>query len=172
MPQTKTQKQKILEDLNEKIAKQKIMIFVDFTGLRVKDFSALRKKIKITSDEIKVAKKTLMGLALKKAKIEVETEKLPGEIALVFGYKDELLPAKTIYQFAETNKNLKILGGYLENKIRTAEEIITLAKLSSREELLARLVGSIKAPVSGFVNVLNGNLRNLVYILSKIKVAQ
>lgn len=138
MPQTKAQKQKILEDLNEKIAKQKIMIFVDFTGLKVKDFSALRKKIKITSDEIKVAKKTLMEIALKKAKIEVETKKLPGEIALVFGYKDELLPAKIIYQFAEKNQNLKILGGYLENKIRTVEEITTLAKLPSREELLAR----------------------------------
>jgi len=166
---TKVQKEKILEDLEEKIAKQKAMIFVDFTGLRVKDFSSLRKKLKAVGEEMKVAKKTLMGIAFKKAKIEIETKKLPGEIALVFGYKDELMPAKIVYQFSQANPNLKILAGFFENKFVEAEKIIELAKLPTKKELLARLVGSISAPISNLVYALKYNLKGLVYALSRIK---
>jgi len=169
MPLTKTQKQKILEELKEKIARQKAMIFVDFTGLKVKDLSNLRKKIKMVGDEIKVAKKTLLELALKSAKLETEIKKIPGEIAVVFGYKDEVSPAKTVYQFSKENQNLKILGGFLENKFREAQDFVTLAQLPTREELLAKLVGSISAPASNFVSVLQANIKGLIYALSAIK---
>jgi len=169
MAQTKEQKQKVLEDLKEKIEKQKSMVFVDFTGLKVKDFSGLRKRMKAVGNELKVAKKTLLGMTFKKAGLEIELKKIKGEIAVIFGLKDEFSPAKLAYQFSQENQNLKILGGYFEKKVRTAEEITALAQLPSKEELLAKLLGSIKAPVSGFVSVLNGNLRNLVYILSKAK---
>lgn len=169
MALAKVQKQKILDELKEKITKQKIMIFVDFTGLKVKDLSNLRKKLKKAGDEIKVAKKTLLGLALKSAKLETEIKKIPGEIAVVFGYKDEISPAKIIYQFVLANPNLKILGGFLENKFREAQDFITLAQLPTKEELLARLVRSVSAPISNFVSVLQANLRNFVYVLSAIK---
>ena len=169
MALTKVQKQKIVDELKEKIAKQKAMIFVDFTGLKVKDLSGLRKKLKTAGDELKVAKKTLMGVAFKKAKLEIEPKKLPGEIALVFGYKNELSPAKIVWQFSQENPNLKILGGFLENKFKEAEEIITLAQLPSREELLAELVRSISSPISKLVNVLGGNIKGLIYVLTKVK---
>jgi len=169
MALTKEQKQKIIEDLDEKVARQKAMIFVDFTGLKVKDLSDLRKKLRAVNSELKVAKKTLLGLVFKKAGLEIETKKIKGEIALIFGYNDGLSLAKMIYQFAEANPNLKILGGFFEKKFQEAEEIITLAQLPTREELLAKLVGTIFAPVSNLVNVLQGNIRNLVYIFSQIK---
>jgi len=170
MALTKAQKQKILDELKEKIAKQKVMIFADFTGLKVKDLSNLRKKIKAADGEIKVVKKTLLGLAAKSAGLEFETKKLKGEIASVFGYKDEISLAKIIYQFAETNPNLKILGGFLENQFREAKEIITLAQLPAKEELLARLAMSVSAPISNFINVLQGNIKGLIYILAKAKM--
>jgi len=172
MALTKAEKQEILEDLKEKIEKQKSVVFVDFTGLKVKDFSNFRRKIKASGDNIKVAKKTLLGMAFKKAGLEIEFKKMEGEIAAIFGLKDEFAPAKAAYQFSQENKNLKILGGFFENKFREAEAIIELAQLPSREELLARLVGSVSSPISGFVRVLQGNLRNFVYILSKLKVTQ
>ena len=169
MALTKAQKQKIFDDLKEKIEKQKSMVFVDFTGLKVKDFSNFRKKIKASGDNIKVAKKTLLGMAFKKAGLEIELKKIKGEIAAIFGLKDVFAPAKTAYQFSQENKNLKILGGFFENKFREAEMIIELAQLPSKEELLARLVGSISAPISNFVNVLQGNIKGLLYALSAIK---
>ncbi len=166
---TRAQKQTILQDLDKKIEKHKVIIFFDFTGLKVKDFSNLRKKIKAVGDELKVVKKTLMEIAFKKAKIEADPKKMPGEVALVFGYKDGMGPAKTIYQFSKENEHLKILGGFFEDKFRTAEDIIILAQLPSREELLAKLLGTISAPVSNFVRVLQGNIRSLAYIISQIK---
>ena len=169
MAQTKEQKQKILEELDKKIEKHKAIFFFDFTGLKVKDFSGLRKLIKAAGDELKVVKKTLMQVAFKKAKLEIEPKKMPGEIALVFGYKDVILPAKTIYQFSKENEHLKILGGFFEGKFSEAEDIITLAQLPSREELLGKLVGSISAPVSNFVRALEYNIKGLIYLLSVIK---
>jgi len=179
MPLTKEQKQKIVEDLTEKIARQKAMIFVDFTGLKVKDLSNLRKKLKAVNSELKVAKKTLLGLVFKKSGLEIEAKKIKGEIALIFGYNDGLSLAKMIYQFAEANPNLKILGGFIESqksKVKSqkyeflgAEQIIELAKLPTKEELLVNLVRSIFAPVSNLVNVLQGNIKGLIYALSAIK---
>ena len=172
MALTKEQKKKILEDLKEKIAKQKMMIFVDFTGLKVKDLFELRKRLKKADSQLKVVKKTLLNLALRQKKIEIGKEILKGEIASVFGFKKEIIPAKIVYQFSLENPNLKILGGFYEDEFKEAEEMVTLAQLPTKEELLAKLVRSISAPILNFVNVLQGNLRGLVSILSQIKVTQ
>jgi large subunit ribosomal protein L10 len=169
MPLNKSQKKKIIEDLKEKITKQKIFFFVDLKGLKVKDLSNLKKRLKKVDSQIKVSKKTLLRLALKEKGIELDTKKLEGEIASVFGFKDEILPAKTTYQFSLENKNLKILGGYFSGKIMGAEEIKSFAQLPTKEELLGRLVGSISAPVSNLVYVLNANTKGLIYALSAIK---
>jgi large subunit ribosomal protein L10 len=169
MALTKTQKEKIVKDLKDKISKQKAMIFIDFTGLKVKDLFNLRKKLKTEDSELKVAKKTLMGIALKEAKLKIDTKKMAGEIALVFGFKDEISSSKVLYQFSRETPNLKILGGFFENKFKEAEDIITLAQLPSREELLARLVGSIQAPITNFFYILQANIKGLIIVLAKAK---
>ena len=169
MALTKEQKQNIIKDLKESIDKQKSMVFVSVKGLKAVDLLELRNKLKESNCRLLVAKKTLIDIAFKDSKVEVDTKELDGQVALVFGFKDEVLPAKTSYEFSKKNENLKILGGFLEDKFREVNEIITLAKIPSREELLAKVVGSISAPISGFTNVLHGNLRNLVYVLKEIK---
>ena len=169
MPLTKEQKKKILENLKEKLDKQKALIFVDFTGLKVKDLSSLRKELKKAFGELKVAKKTLLSLSLKEKGLKIEKEKLKGEIAMIFGYQDVISPSKMVYQFSKTNPNIKILGGFLENQFKEAEDIIMLAQLPSREVLISRLVGNIASPISGFINALQYNLKGLMYLLTKIK---
>ncbi len=173
MPQTKEQKQKIIEDLKEKIARQKAIIFIDFKGLKVKALSSLKKRLKTTDSRLKVAKKTLTQIALKDLKGETlqnfDIQNLTGQVGLVFGFKDEISPAKIIWQFSRENPNLKILGGILENKFVEAEMIIELAQLPTKEQLLGRLAGSISAPISNFVNVLEANIKGLIYLLTKIK---
>ena len=159
MALTKIQKQKIINDLKEKFARQKAIVFADFKGLKVKDLSQLRKAMKKQDCELKVAKKTLISLVLKEKKIDIDVKKMAGEIVLGFGYKDEILPFKLFYGFSKTNENLKILGGLTDGEIVDKEKALALGQLPSRDELLVRLM----------VNVLKGNLRNLVYALSQIK---
>ncbi len=168
MALTKIQKQKIIEELQEDLKRQKSLVFVSISGLKVKDLSALRRKIREVGGKIKVAKKTLIKLVSEKMGFKIP-ENLTGEVALVYAFEDEILPIKGISQFAKEKENLKILSGIFEGNILEKDKIIEIAELPTREELLARLVGSISAPISGLVNVLQGNLRSLVFILSLIK---
>ena len=169
MPVTKEQKEKILKDLKEKIAKHKSIVFVDFTGLKVKDLLDLRKRLKQLDNTLKVAKKTLIGLALKDAGIKIDHKKLPGQLALVFGFADEISPAKTVWQFSQENQNIKIIGGIFENKVLGSDLVLELAKLPPRQELLSSLVRGISAPLAGFHYVLQANIKGLLRVLSQIK---
>lgn len=175
MPKTKEQKEQIVEELVDKFSKMKSAVFAQFFGLKVKDTQELKKLCKEVGVEYQVVKKTLIRLALKKAGLE-ELMKQPfeGELAAAFSYEDEIAAAKTLHKFAKNHEALKLVGGILvispsEKKFLDAASIKDLAVLPSKIELLARLVGSIKAPVSGFVNVLSGNLRSLLYVLNAIK---
>ncbi len=169
MALTKAQKQKIVDDLKEKVDKQKSIVLASIVGVKVKGLTRLRKEMKKQDCELKVAKKTLISLAFKEKKIDIDTKKLEGEVALSFGYRDEILPFKILYDFSKEDENLKILGGLIGQELLTREKAIELAQLSTREELLARLVGSIFSPISGLVNVLQGNIKGLMYALSAIK---
>jgi len=170
MALTRQKKKEIIDDLKDKISRQKAMVFVDFTGLKVKDLSSLRRELKKSDSLFKVSKKNLLKIAVKDldSSLVEKIEELKGELGVVFGFGDIILPAKITYKLASENDNLKILGGFFESKFVEKETVIELAQIPSREELLARLVGSISAPISNFVNVLENNLKGLVYILSAI----
>ena len=144
-------------------------MIVDFAGLEVKDTLELRKKLKEVNGELKIAKKTLIQIALDKNKLEKNIKEIDGQIALVFGYMDEIAPAKIIYNFSKENNNLKILGGFFGNEFQNAEKFIELAQLPSKEELLGKLVGSISSPLTGFVRSLQYNIKGLVFALNAIK---
>lgn len=159
MALNKTQKSKIITDLKDKVAKQKAMVFTAITGLKVKDLQALRKLMKSKNCELKVAKKSLIGKVFQDKKIDFNVKKLEGEVALGFGYQDEVLPFKTLYDFAKDHENLKILGGIMGSDILEQSKALEFGQMPSREELLVRLM----------VNVLKGNLRSLAYAMSQIK---
>lgn len=166
--QTKDQKKNIIKDLAEKIKNSKSVVFSDFKGLKVKDMTELRRELRKEGTDMKVVKKTLMNLALKDAGVELDTNKFEGQIAVAVSEKDEVMAAKIIAKFAKANENIKIVGGILGTKALAKEEVMALAKLPTKEELLAKLVGTINAPVSGFVNVLAGNIRSLVTVLKAV----
>jgi len=169
MAKTKEQKKQAFENLKEKMGKQKTIMLVDFTGLRVKDMFDLRRRLKKVASELKVAKKTVINLALEKSGLRMETEKLKGEIALIFGYGDGISTAKAVHEFSQENPNLKILGGFFENKIREKEDFVELAQIPSESELWARLAGSLSAPMSNLARALQYNLKGLIYVLSAVK---
>jgi len=172
MPLTKEQKQKTIKDLEEKIEKQKSAVFIDFSKVNSKDIFALRKKLKKADCVLKVAKKTLLKIAFGDKNKEIWQkieENAPGQLAIVFGIKDEIAPAKITQQFTTENENLKILGGIFQSKFIDKAEVVFLSAIPSKEELLARLVGNLSAPIFGFVNILQGNIKGLITVLSKLK---
>ncbi len=166
---TKEQKQQIVEELTDKLKRQKALVFTDFRGLKVEEMMDLRKQLREAEIEYKVAKKTLIKLALKKAKNETDINQFEDSVALAFGFADPIIPAKIISKFAKEHKNLKVLGGMMEDKFLTIEEVKELAEIPSKDELLIKLIVSLKSPISGFVNVLEGNIRNLIGVLEAIK---
>jgi len=172
MALTKEQKQKAINDLKEKFSKYKSMVFIDYSKVKSKDIFGLRKKLKAANCLLKVAKKTLLKIAMAEKKVSFWEEidkNTPGQLAVVFGFEDEIAPAKIVEQFSRENEDIKILGGIFENAFVKQEKVLAFAKIPSRQELLANLIRSIQAPVSGFVNVLQGNIKGLVYVLSKLK---
>lgn len=171
MPKTKEQKKEILQNLEDKIAKSKSIVLAGFNALNVKENEELRENLKQENGEYLVAKKTLLKLAFKnKGLPELAEDSLEGKVAAIFSYQDEVSPAKVLDKFRK-NKEDKVyfLAGVLEGKLINKDKVEELAKLPSKEELYAKLVGSINAPVSGFVNVLAANLKSLVYTLKAIQ---
>lgn len=165
---TRQQKNEIVEKLTQDFKDSKSVVFVDFRGLSVKDMTSLKRELKKENSNLSVIKKSLIAVALKNAGIEVDVKDMEGQMAVSVATEDEVSSAKIISKFAKENENIKILGGALGDKPMEAEEIQALAKLPSKEELLAKLVGSLKSPLSGLVNVLQGNQRGLVYAIKAI----
>lgn len=166
--QTKEQKKKIVKDLAEKLKSSKAVVFSDFKSLSVKNLTALRRELREKDVDFQVLKKTLITIALKDAGIEMDAKKLEGQIAVAISAGDEVEAAKIIAKAAKANENLKIVGGLIGKNVLSGQEVLVLSKLPGKEEMLARLVGTINAPVSGFVNVLAGNLRGLVQVLKAV----
>lgn len=167
---TKQQKDDILKELIEKFSKSKSVVFTDYRGLDVASVSALRSKLREGGAEAKVAKKTLMRLAAEGQKItDIPKEILDGPVAATFSYEDELSGLKILFNFSKENEKLKLLGGIIDGKIIGKEEIIQLAKLPGRDELLAKLIGSMNAPISGFVGVMNNLMSGFVRVLEAYK---
>lgn len=158
MPLNKQQKKKQIDDLKGKIAKQKSVVFADFSKVPSKDLFRLRKNLKEAGCLLKIGKKTLMRVAFGQSNISFWKQikdKVPGQLALVFGIEDEISPARISYQFSKENDNLKILGAIFENKFIDKDKVLVLATLPTRNELLSKLVGSIASPMVGLVTVLD-----------------
>jgi large subunit ribosomal protein L10 len=171
MPKSKIQKQEILRNLTERIKKSKSIVFAGFNALGVKDNEDLRLKLRAEEGEYYVAKKTLLDRAFKEQGLtSLDKSAFDGKLAVIFSYRDEVSPAKVVDKFRKDKEDkIFFLGGILEGKFLSQSEVEALAKLPSRQELLSKLVGSLNAPVSGFVNVLAGNLRGLVTVLKAIE---
>ncbi len=148
------------------------MVFAGFNAFGVKDNENLRDKLREANSEYYVAKKTLMNLALKENNLDINVREFNGKVAAIFSYEDEVAPAKVLGTFRkDKDKEGRIffLGGVLEGKLLSKTEVEALSELPSKLELQSRLVGTLNAPISGFVNVLGGTLRGLVTVLKAIE---
>jgi large subunit ribosomal protein L10 len=169
MPNLKNQK--TVKSLAEKFKNMKGMILTEYHGLTVEEISELRSKLRSFNSEYAVVKNTLSEIALKEAGIEAG-DNFSGPTALVIENGDILSPAKAVMDFANTHKKLKVKVGYLEGKFVDATVVEQLSKLPSKEVLIAKMLGSINAPISRFLNILVANIKGLVAVLDAISKKQ
>lgn len=162
-------KKKLVENLKEKIDTAKIILISDYRGISVKQITELRKNLRPTRTEYKVFKNTLIKRALSAAGFEGLDDKLEGPVALLFGYEDPVEPLKILFDFIDEAEKGEIKAGIVEKQILQRDQIEKMSKLPSREELIAKMVGGFKSPIYGLVNVLQGNIRKLVYVLNAVK---
>ena len=137
------QKEEAVKNLAEDLKTSNLILLVDYRGITVEDATKLRKEVRETNAEYRVIKNNIIKRALNANGESGLDELLEGPTALITSKEDYLAPAKAIYNFTKKNDFYKIKGGIIEGKVMTAEEIITLAKLPSRQELLAKLAGAL-----------------------------
>ena len=162
-------KQQIVTELAEKLAVAKAAFLADYCGINVEQANTLRGELLKAGVEYMVVKNTLLKLAIKGTSTECLDAQLVGPTALTIVTGDPVAPAKVLSDFAKKVNAFDLKGGVLDGKLLSIADITALADLPSREVLLARMLGSINAPVSNFVGVLAAVNRSLVQVLAAIK---
>ncbi len=165
MAKTRQQKQTDLDELLTKIKSSKSVVFSQYRGTTVKDMDKLRNTLRAEGVSTKVYKVTLLNKALSENQIQGSLDFKEPVIA-AFSEEDEVAPARLVKTVGKEVKTVGILSGVVDGKFANKEQVMALADLPSKLELRAKLVGTINAPVSGFVNVLAGNLRGLINVIN------
>jgi large subunit ribosomal protein L10 len=157
--------------LREMIGKTEAVFISEYRGLTVAQMTEVRAKVREAGGEMKVAKNTLMRLALQEEGLPVPEELTLGPNVYTLAYDDPVAVAKALQEFSKvkTNKAFQTKGGILGNSILNPDQVQALADLPSREQLMAQVVGTIAAPLRGLVTVLSGPQRGLVTCLSQLK---
>ena len=172
MAVSRKNKEVALKELQEAFKGAKSIVFADYRGTTVKKADELRKTLRKENIITKVAKITLIRKALQEQGVDISQIDFKAPVAVAVSQEDEVLPAKILNDFSKQNQNVKLLLGIIDGSVISAKEVVALAALPGKQELRAKLVGTIAAPMSGFVNVLAGNLRSLVYVLNAVKEAK
>jgi len=162
------QKKQIVQGLTEKIKSAQSIVLADYRGLTVEQDTALRNALRAAGVDYKVVKNTLTSLAMKASGLEELDGFLSGPTAMAISTTDAVAPAKILAEYAKKFEKLELKAGMVEGKIINVDGIKALAELPSREVLIAQVLGGFNAPISGFVTVLNANLKGLVVALNAI----
>lgn len=154
-------KQGVVSEISEKLQKSVSCVVVDYKGLTVEEVTELRNKFREAGVDYKVYKNTLVRRAAEQVgnMEQFDDVNLVGTNAIAFGYQDPVAPAKIVSEFAKTHPKLELKMGFVEGEFYDSEKLKELAEIPSREELIAKLLGSLKAPVSNFVYLLDAMIK-------------
>ncbi len=162
-------KQAFVAELAEKLKNASAGVLVDYKGISVADDTKLRRELRNAGVEYIVVKNTLLSLANKQVGFDALESHLKGTTALAISPTDPVAAAKILCEYAKkSNDKFKIKAGFVDGGVIDKDQVNALAELPPREQLIARVLSGFNAPISGFVNVLNGNLRGLVVALNAI----
>ncbi len=168
---TRVEKEQLVAQMKSELESAKGAVLVEYSGLTVAAATELRRKFLAHNVRYHVIKNTLTAIAARELGLDSFADQLHGPNALAVSDNDAVAPAKALKEFLEETKSTAITmkAGLLEGEVVGLDAVKELADLPSREVLLAKVVGSMQAPITGFVRCLNGNITNLVYVLEAIR---
>ena len=166
----RTEKSSFVSDLRERITKAPVVYLTDFSGLDVKAITQLRRSLRESGAEYVVVKNRLAKLALDETDLPNIFEGMTGPTGMVLGGDDVVAPAKALTDFAKENDKKPVFKlGILEKQVIEPEQIVRLAKLPSREQLLSELAGAMQAPMAMLATALEGKLQEMAGLLGALK---
>ncbi len=165
---TKAFKQDKIEAMKENFAKAKVAVVTEYRGLTVEEITTLRRALQKENSDYMVTKNTLAKIASKGTPFEVLADSLKGPVAIAFGFHDEVAPAKVLTKFIKDVKKGEIISAALDGKLLNAKETQVLASLPSKEELYAKMLGSINSPATGIVGAVNAVMSSLVRAMDQV----
>ncbi len=165
----RSKKEQVIEELHKKLERASAAILTDYKGMTVAEVTSLRDSLSAEKIEYQVVKNTLMRIACKETGISVLEPLLTGTCAVAISYGDPSVPAKIIKKFSKSNEKLKLKAGALGNRLINPDQVLALADLPPKEELLGKMLGTLNAVPTGLVTVLSGVPRALVGVLAAIQ---
>jgi len=169
MALSRDQKEAQVQELTEKMGEATSIMFANFIGLTVAEVSDLRNKLREANAEMKVAKKTLTKIAAKGANLpELPVEDLDGPVSLIFSFGDPLSGAQIAFKFSKDHEQVKLIGGVFDGKILTLNQSVELAKMPSRDVLLATFAAMIRSPLVKFASMCGSPLSGFARALKQM----
>ena len=165
-------KQPVVAEISELLKDAKAAVLVDYRGLTVEEDTALRKKLREAGVTYKVLKNTYIKRAVDELNVTGLDEHLNGPTAVAFGMTDPAAPAKILKEFIADKKKMTVKCGIVDKQVIDVKGVEALADLPSREVLIAKMLGSMNAPITGLVSVLGGTVRKLLYALNAVADAK
>jgi len=153
------------KELDARVAGALYMIIADYTGMDMPTTTALKDSLRDSGASFNVVKKSMLNRALS---VDA-TDLMKGQTAMIYGEGDVVEVAKVIKKFTAENKKPVVTGGFVEGKAVSANDVVELAKLPAKEVLQAMLLGTLQAPCTQLVGVMNQKVASLVYVLSAVK---
>jgi len=155
--------------IKEKIDKAQVAIVSEYKGYTVEEITNLRRELQKDGGDYMVTKNTLAKIAIKGTPYEVLAETLKGPIAIAFGFKDQVAPAKVLSKFIKDTKKGEILAAAMDGQLMSAAEAKALANLPSKEEIYAKMLGCLNSPASGIANSVNAVMSSLVRAVAAVR---
>lgn len=164
----RSKKSEVVQRLIDRLARSSAVYLTDFTGLKVKELNELRRRFRRSGAEYVVVKNTLAGRALEQVSVQELKAALSGPTAFVFADSDPVAAAKILADFQREFQRPQVKLGLVEGRVISGSEVQRLARLPSRDGLLAQIAGALEAPLSGFVQAVNGLFYQLVGALEAL----
>lgn len=172
---TRQKKEENVAQLEQSLGQLKLMVMTDYRGLTVPEITELRTQLRDAGISYSVTKNTLLRLAVKNTPnlADIDPATFTGPMALAISTEDEVEPARVVFQYAKQHDALEIVGAVTgDGQVLTPAQVKALATLPTRDQLLAQVVGTIAAPLTGLVGVMGANVRGIVTVLNAIKEAK